>query len=34
VRDPDGVRISTGYCTSDEDHDRLIAALRTISAAR
>jgi selenocysteine lyase/cysteine desulfurase len=33
VREPDGVRISSGYCTADEDHDRLIAALRAISAA-
>jgi selenocysteine lyase/cysteine desulfurase len=34
VRDPNGVRISTGYCTSEQDHDRLIAALEQISAAR
>jgi selenocysteine lyase/cysteine desulfurase len=34
VREPDGVRISTGYCSSDEDHDRLIAALEQVSSAR
>jgi selenocysteine lyase/cysteine desulfurase len=30
VRDPNGVRISTGYCTSDEEHDRLIQALSAL----
>jgi selenocysteine lyase/cysteine desulfurase len=34
VREPNGVRISTGYCSSDEDHDRLIEALGRIAAAR
>lgn len=33
VRDPDGVRISNAYFTSDADHDRLIDAIRTISRA-
>lgn len=31
VRDPDGVRISTGYCTTTADHDRLIQALTVIA---
>lgn len=30
VRDPDGVRISNAYWCSDEDHDRLIAAVEKI----
>ena len=30
VRDPDGVRISNAYWTSNEDHDKLIAAIVTI----
>lgn len=30
VRDPDGVRISNAYWCTDEDHDRLIAALEKI----
>lgn len=30
VRDPDGVRISNAYWASDEDHDKLIAAIRAI----
>jgi selenocysteine lyase/cysteine desulfurase len=30
VRDPDGVRISNAYFASDEDHDRLIDAIKTI----
>jgi selenocysteine lyase/cysteine desulfurase len=30
VRDPDGVRISNAYFAADEDHDRLIDAIRTI----
>jgi selenocysteine lyase/cysteine desulfurase len=32
VRDPNGVRISTGYCTSDDEHDRLIQALTTVTS--
>lgn len=30
VRDPDGVRISNAYWCSDEDHDRLIEAIKAI----
>jgi selenocysteine lyase/cysteine desulfurase len=30
VRDPDGVRISNAYFCSDEDHDKLIAAIKKI----
>ena len=30
VRDPDGVRISNAYFAADEDHDRLIDAIKTI----
>jgi selenocysteine lyase/cysteine desulfurase len=30
VRDPDGVRISNAYWATDEDHDRLIAAVEKI----
>lgn len=33
VREPNGVRISTGYCTSDEEHDRLIEGLKAIATA-
>ena len=34
VRDPDGVRISNAYFAADEDHDRLIDAIKTIGQRR
>jgi len=30
VREPMGVRLSNGYCTSTDDHDRLVAAIEAI----
>jgi selenocysteine lyase/cysteine desulfurase len=33
VRDPDGVRISNAYFCADEDHDKLIAAIKRIKGA-